>query len=82
MAAANRSTAIGAGLAWWLIAVDHASRHVFITLEDHDIARAARVHVDDLLKRKHWLVKMPADHVQQARAFADYTRSLRVRSIG
>ena len=82
MATGNRSTAIGANLALWLIAVDHATRHVFITLEDHDIQRAARVHVDDLLKRRHWLARMSAEHVRQARAFANYTRVLTVRSIG
>lgn len=70
----NPSTAIGAGLALWLVAVEHATRRVFVTLEDHDIRRAVAVHVDELLKRNSWLARMPAEHVRQVKAFAIHSR--------
>lgn len=70
MANSKRSTGIGAGLQFWFIAAEHASRHVFIGIETLDIRRAACIHVDDLLKREHWLSRMPAEHVRQVRDFA------------
>jgi hypothetical protein len=76
MAKGNRSTAIGADLPLWLIAVKHASRHVWITLGDPDIRRAVCIHVDELLTRKHWLERMPAEHVRQVKAFASHSLTL------
>lgn len=75
MAKRNPSTRIGAGLSFWLLAVEHATRIVFITVESHDIRRAVRFKVDELLNRGEILARMPTEHLRQLEAFASYARA-------